>query len=59
MSDYTDVRQKDSLLELFLSIPCPVCDAAVGKPCLSHSGLLRIEPHVERKLVIVESEEKN
>jgi hypothetical protein len=47
------VKQKDPRSERFLSTPCPICDVATGKHCVSHSGFLRIEPHAERKIAVV------
>jgi hypothetical protein len=33
-----------------LLVPCPMCGAAIGKPCQLYSGLgRRKEPHAERK----------
>ena len=57
MSDYANVNQKEPRPERFLSVPCPACDVAIGKHCVSHSGFLRIEPHVERKLAAIAAEE--
>jgi hypothetical protein len=37
------------------SVPCPTCGVAAGKRCLLHSGALRSESHVDRKLYAAES----
>jgi len=47
-------------IKVFLSIPCPTCGVAIGQNCLRHSGGLRAEPHLDRKLVAAEAlETKN
>jgi hypothetical protein len=40
-----------------LAGPCPTCGVAVGEPCLLHSGGLRNEPHIDRKLSAIEAAE--
>jgi hypothetical protein len=40
------------------SVLCPLCGAAVGKPCRIYSGQKRNEPHVERKLSAIQAVEK-
>ena len=39
------------------SVPCPSCGAASGHLCELHSGGLRVEPHLDRKLAAVEAVE--
>jgi hypothetical protein len=38
-----------------LSVPCPTCGVAAGQRCVLHSGHLRKEPHVDRKLEATEA----
>ena len=52
------MRIKDLTPEMFLSVPCPECKVAAGKPCVLHSGGVRVEPHVDRKLAAIEAIEK-
>src|SRR5712664_3519954 len=49
------VRMIDMTIKVFLSIPCPTCGVAIGQNCLRHSGGLRAEPHLDRKLVAAEA----
>lgn len=51
------MRMKSLTPKLFLSVPCPTCKVAAGKRCLLHSGDLRSEPHLDRKLTAVEGVE--
>jgi CRP/FNR family transcriptional regulator, cyclic AMP receptor protein len=37
------------------SVPCPTCGVAAGQRCLLHSGALRSEPHVDRRLSAIEA----
>ncbi len=37
-----------------LSVPCPTCGVAAGQRCVLHSGRIRKEPHVDRKLAATE-----
>jgi hypothetical protein len=55
------VRMKKSELTLkqVSAIPCPTCGAAIGMPCVLHSGGKRLEPHVDRKLAAIEGLEGN
>jgi hypothetical protein len=39
------------------SVPCPSCGAAAGHLCELHSGGLRVEPHLDRKLAAAEAVE--
>jgi len=38
----------------WFSVPCPMCGVAAGQRCLLHSGALRAEPHLYRKLSAIE-----
>jgi len=38
-----------------LAVPCPTCGVRPGERCLLHSGALRSEPHVDRKLSAAEA----
>jgi len=40
------------------SVPCATCGVAAGQRCVLHSGALRSEPHVDRKLSAIEAIEK-
>jgi hypothetical protein len=40
-----------------LSVPCPTCGAANGKPCELHAGGQRNEPHTNRKFAAAEAVE--
>jgi hypothetical protein len=48
---------RDMSLKLFNSARCPTCRVGPGKSCLLHSGGLRNEPHVDRKLAAIEARE--
>jgi hypothetical protein len=54
------VRVKKSELtpKQLSSVPCPTCGVAAGKRCVLHSGGLRLEPHVDRKLSAIEAIER-
>src|SRR6516165_6413079 len=41
------------------SVPCPKCGVTAGQRCVLHSGALRSEPHVDRKLSAIEAIERN
>lgn len=41
------------------SVACPTCGAGVGERCVLHSGGLRSEPHVDRKLAAAECFDKS
>ena len=43
---------------LLLAVSCPTCGAAAGKACLLHSGRLRNELHIDRKLCAIEAVER-
>ena len=49
------MRMKDLTPEQLSSVPCPTCGVAAGKRCLLHSGALRTESHVDRKLFAAEA----
>ena len=49
------MRMKDLTPQQLFSVPCPVCGASVGKRCLLHSGELRTELHIDRKLAAAEA----
>jgi hypothetical protein len=34
---------------LALAVECPDCQAAIGQPCTTGSGVVRIYPHVSRE----------
>jgi len=40
-----------------LAVPCPTCGVTAGMPCLLHSGGLRNDPHIDRKLAAIEAVE--
>ena len=39
------------------AVPCSTCGVAAGKRCVLHSGALRGEPHVDRRLTAAEAVE--
>jgi hypothetical protein len=49
------MRMKDLTSEQLSSVPCPTCGVPAGKRCLLHSGELRTESHVDRKLSAAEA----
>ncbi len=55
------VKMKKSELtpEQAVSVPCPTCNAPIGKRCELRSGALRSEPHVDRKFAAMEAIENN
>ena len=38
-----------------LAVPCPTCGVAAGERCVLHSGQLRNDPHLDRKLCAIEA----
>ncbi len=46
---------RDLTLKQLSSVSCPTCGVAPGRRCLLHSGGLRSEPHVDRKLAAAEA----
>jgi hypothetical protein len=55
--DYPNLMKRSELTnKQKLSVPCPVCAAAVGERCQLYSGLgLRKEAHTERKFYAIEA----
>ncbi len=49
------MRMKDLTPQQLSSVPCPTCGAPVGKRCLLHSGGLRSELHIDRRLAAAEA----
>jgi hypothetical protein len=52
------MKMKDLTPEQLSSVPCPTCGVAAGERCVLHSGSLRSEPHLDRKLSAAEAMEK-
>ena len=57
LSQHIPMRMNDMTPELFLSVFCPTCKVASGNRCLSYSGGLRTESHIDRKLAAIEAVE--
>jgi hypothetical protein len=55
LSHSLSMRMKDLTPQQLSSVPCPVCGAPPGKRCLLHSGALRNELHIDRKLAAAEA----
>ena len=53
------VRMTDLTPQLLLAVPCPTCGVDAGKDCLSHSGGLSSEPHIDRTLDAAKAIETN
>ena len=51
------MRIKDLTPAQLRSVPCPTCGVPAGKRCVLHSGALRSESHVDRKLAAAEAAE--
>jgi hypothetical protein len=49
------MKKKDLTLEQLRSVACPTCGVPAGDRCLLHSGGLRSDSHVDRKLAAVEA----
>jgi hypothetical protein len=49
------MRMKDLTPTQLSSVPCPTCGVAAGKRCLLHSGALRSELHIDRRLSAAEA----
>ena len=49
------MKKKDLTAKQLSSVPCPTCGVAPGERCVLHSGALRSEPHVDRKLSAAEA----
>jgi len=58
LSDHFRVKKKELSTKQLRSVPCPSCGVAAGQRCVLHSGDLRSEPHVDRKLSAIEAIEK-
>jgi hypothetical protein len=52
------MRMKNLTPRQLFSVPCPRCGATTGRICGLHSGGLRFEPHLDRKLLAVENVER-
>ncbi len=55
LSHGIQMRMSDLTSKQLLSVPCPTCGVRSGERCLLHSGALRSEPHVDRKLSAAEA----
>jgi hypothetical protein len=55
LSHHIRMRITDMTRKQLLSVPCPTCGVAAGQRCVLHSGRLRKEPHVDRKLWATEA----
>jgi hypothetical protein len=51
------MRMKDLTSRQLFSVHCPRCGAATGHLCELHSGGVRFEPHLDRKLAAAEAVE--
>lgn len=51
------MRMIDMTSKQLSAVPCPRCGAATGERCLLHSGALRADPHVDRRLSAIEAVE--
>jgi hypothetical protein len=49
------MKKKDLTLHQLRSVPCPTCGVPAGDRCLLHSGGLRSDSHVDRKLAAIEA----
>jgi len=49
------MRMKDLTPAQLSSVPCPTCGVTAGQRCLLHSGALRSELHIDRKLSAAEA----
>lgn len=49
------MRMNEITPEQFSSVPCPTCGVAAGQRCLLHTGELRKEAHIDRKLTAAEA----
>lgn len=49
------MRMNELTPEQFSSVPCPTCGVAIGERCVLHSGALRSEAHIDRKLSAAEA----
>ena len=44
------MKTRELTVKQINSVRCTTCGAATGEPCELHSGALRFEPHLVRKL---------
>jgi hypothetical protein len=58
LAQHIRMRMKDLTSRQLFSVPCPRCGAATGHICELHSGGLRFEPHLDRKLSAIEAVER-
>jgi hypothetical protein len=58
LAQHIRMRMKELTSRQLFSVPCPRCGAATGNICELHSGGLRFEPHLDRKLSAVETVER-
>jgi hypothetical protein len=49
------MRMNEITPEQFSLVPCPTCGVGPGKRCLQHTGELRKEAHIDRKLSAAEA----
>ena len=47
------VKKSELTPKQVASVSCPTCGVAAGQRCVLHSGAMRSEPHVERKLAAI------
>jgi hypothetical protein len=52
------MRMTDLSPKQVVCVACPTCGVAAGTRCLLHSGGLRSEPHMNRKLAAIEDIEQ-
>jgi hypothetical protein len=58
LAQHIRMRMRDLTSRQLFSVPCPRCDAPTGRICGLHSGGLRFEPHLDRKLLAIETVER-
>jgi hypothetical protein len=58
LAQHIRMRMKDLTSRQLFSVPCTRCGAATGHLCGLHSGGLRFEPHLDRKLSAIEAVER-
>jgi len=51
------VKLKELTPKQTLSVPCPICGAAIDEPCELHTGAPRSEPHQDRNLFAADAVE--
>ena len=52
------MKKKELTPKQQASVACPTCGVSAGERCVLHSGGLRSEPHVDRKLAAIEAIER-